>query len=366
MNGPKSFIQSQKLDTLFSSLLVASTNRNRAPKPPNPANAFRPGRRTPFEAGTSASQIDGQSVHANGRNPVGPLVELLGMPVALKGSVPLWNVIDSPPLAVPHEVASCIRSIIDRTDANGSAAIGRIGVVDGASYLYDQWVIGETAPVAQRPPEAVIDADGLSRPDIHRRDRFHRMPDGIHEALIFGDGVLVAHVRLAAHIRRPRELQRAVQDLRPVLSDRPVTVRSPGVLVVDRKGGVAGHDAIGRAWRSREPQADGLLARLVSTRSDPPRMLLHRGTLVQCRPLEGSSRLHLVSIAPVERVRLAPDADLTPAQRRVAAYAAVGATVDEIARAVRTGRETVRTHLKEVYRRLHVTSRLELARALQT
>jgi DNA-binding CsgD family transcriptional regulator len=56
---------------------------------------------------------------------------------------------------------------------------------------------------------------------------------------------------------------------------------------------------------------------------------------------------------------------LTPAQRHVASFAIAGATVPEIARHLGRSRETVRTHLREIYRRLDVSNRVELARALE-
>ncbi len=57
-------------------------------------------------------------------------------------------------------------------------------------------------------------------------------------------------------------------------------------------------------------------------------------------------------------------AELSPRQLEVASLAAVGLTVDEAARAMGIGRETVRTHLKATYDRLGVATRLELGRLL--
>lgn len=55
---------------------------------------------------------------------------------------------------------------------------------------------------------------------------------------------------------------------------------------------------------------------------------------------------------------------LTPAQRAVADRLGVGATIDETARDLDVSPETVRTHLKAVYRKLGIASRAELARLL--
>lgn len=56
---------------------------------------------------------------------------------------------------------------------------------------------------------------------------------------------------------------------------------------------------------------------------------------------------------------------LTPAQREVALYASKGASLPEIARLVGRAQGTVHTHLREVYRRLGVSNRVELAEVLR-
>lgn len=60
-----------------------------------------------------------------------------------------------------------------------------------------------------------------------------------------------------------------------------------------------------------------------------------------------------------------PLSRLSPHQLKVAEYAAAGATVHEIARAMERSNETVKSHLREVYRRLHVGNRVELAEICQ-
>lgn len=57
---------------------------------------------------------------------------------------------------------------------------------------------------------------------------------------------------------------------------------------------------------------------------------------------------------------------LTPTKRRIAAYAARGATASQIAEIVGRHAETVRAHLKEIYEILGVSSRVELADACRT
>jgi DNA-binding CsgD family transcriptional regulator len=56
--------------------------------------------------------------------------------------------------------------------------------------------------------------------------------------------------------------------------------------------------------------------------------------------------------------------NLSPRQREIAEYAAAGATAREIATTLEISQHTVRQHLKEVYRTLGVSSRLELVRVI--
>lgn len=67
---------------------------------------------------------------------------------------------------------------------------------------------------------------------------------------------------------------------------------------------------------------------------------------------------------PLQTARTANEKLLTKTQIQVARRAAQGATLSEIARVIGRSPDTVRAHLREVYRRLEVSSRLELARAL--
>lgn len=55
---------------------------------------------------------------------------------------------------------------------------------------------------------------------------------------------------------------------------------------------------------------------------------------------------------------------LTPREIQVAEYAIHGATNSEIACGLKIGVETVKTHLKQIYSKLEVSNRLELAQAL--
>ncbi|TXD37220.1 helix-turn-helix transcriptional regulator [Lujinxingia vulgaris] len=90
-----------------------------------------------------------------------------------------------------------------------------------------------------------------------------------------------------------------------------------------------------------------------------------KGWLLRVQEVEGDAgagRLVHVEIAP--RAERSPDFALTEMQRRVAEYARSGATVSEIARTMGRSPHTIKTHLKSVYERLGVASRLELAARL--
>ncbi len=55
---------------------------------------------------------------------------------------------------------------------------------------------------------------------------------------------------------------------------------------------------------------------------------------------------------------------LTPAERRVAAIAAAEPSNNAVAQALFLTKSTVEKHLTSAYRKLHITSRVELADAL--
>lgn len=56
---------------------------------------------------------------------------------------------------------------------------------------------------------------------------------------------------------------------------------------------------------------------------------------------------------------------LTKRQKEICDYAISGATISEIANSMEISNETVKTHLRDIYRKLGVSTRLELAAALR-
>lgn len=82
--------------------------------------------------------------------------------------------------------------------------------------------------------------------------------------------------------------------------------------------------------------------------------------------LEGLAGVrYLVTVDRAELLRIGPEYRLTERQREVAELAAVGATNVQIASTMAISPNTVKMHLKNIYERLGVGSRMELSQALR-
>lgn len=105
--------------------------------------------------------------------------------------------------------------------------------------------------------------------------------------------------------------------------------------------------------------------RLARTRSVYDRFVLER-TEVQLRLLRGpeSERRVLVSLCPYAPLDIPPLLAIPPATRRVAAMVARGMSNEAAAIELNRSVHTVRSHLKNAYDALGVTSRAELARVV--
>lgn len=81
--------------------------------------------------------------------------------------------------------------------------------------------------------------------------------------------------------------------------------------------------------------------------------------------MDGASGVrYLITVDRAQHMRVDPWQWLTDRQRDIAQLAICGATSQEIADHLQISRETVRTHLKNIYRRLGIGSRTELVRRL--
>jgi DNA-binding CsgD family transcriptional regulator len=125
--------------------------------------------------------------------------------------------------------------------------------------------------------------------------------------------------------------------------------------------------AAGQAWLARASFVEALArcVREVDRRRDPVATELLSRAHAQIVRLDGDSQVrYLVSLRPIEPVGLSPLAQLSPAQRDIARHAADGSSVPKIARDLGRSANTVHSQLRQIYRRLEVSSRVELARVL--
>ncbi|MBX2810566.1 MAG: helix-turn-helix transcriptional regulator [Myxococcales bacterium] len=168
--------------------------------------------------------------------------------------------------------------------------------------------------------------------------------------------------------RFSRQWRYLLNELLPAMQPLLTRTRVPfmainGSLAVDLRGKLLAADAAVEPWFANADRVRSLSA-LVRCAQD---------TTVICGPIDGG-RVHLRTargifgvgwmgqlLAP-EPLDRASDAQLTPTQRAVAGYAAVGATSAEIAQTLGVQVETVRTHIRDIYHRLGISTRAELAR----
>lgn len=157
-------------------------------------------------------------------------------------------------------------------------------------------------------------------------------------------------------------------DLTPRLGRMLDATRVPlpkvsGPLALDGAGRILAADGDTAAWLSREGRAERLPTVLSVGRSGTQVSAPLDGARIRLRAAHGSLGDAwlgtLAAPAPLER---AVDALLTRTQRSVAEYAAVGATCAEIATTLGIRVETVRTHVRDIYARLGISTRAELAR----
>lgn len=169
--------------------------------------------------------------------------------------------------------------------------------------------------------------------------------------------------RLAPHGARLRAgmiaIDRMMRGLRPA---------TPGCIIARSDGAVEFVDDSGRAW--------------LDTLIPPPLFRTAMNTFLGDTKTEvafamggadvRATRVHatdsvrwVMRLTPATPLRSAPDATLSPLQRQVAESAAAGMTLPEIAKSLGRSHETIRSHLRQVYGRLGISSRVELINALQ-
>lgn len=149
----------------------------------------------------------------------------------------------------------------------------------------------------------------------------------------------------------------------------------PVALAVTRAGEAPRLNAAGRALLGEgegaeaavydllsRPQDEASFTREVSVPGADGDALRLRGFT---RPVSGEADAWITTIEPVDGARAVADLPgLTPREREIAALVADDLSDAEIAAAIQISRHTVRQHLKAVYRKLGVSSRVGLTRRL--
>lgn len=183
-----------------------------------------------------------------------------------------------------------------------------------------------------------------------------------HEGRFYGYLGLVSHRGTPGFTRHTRRRLAPLADaVRAALvtAQRLEEGRPPGDLVCRSDGVVEHATATGATWLAVDGLRERVRHAVVRLDHRDGAAVVVGGVRMRITRLEGASVRYLVHVdhLPLPSDPLAP---LSTAQRSVIERAARGATVDEIARELVRGVETVRTHLKEGYRRLDVRSRAEL------
>jgi DNA-binding CsgD family transcriptional regulator len=142
----------------------------------------------------------------------------------------------------------------------------------------------------------------------------------------------------------------------------PALGNSPTHALLTADGKVAGAAGESVNWLTRErSQVLGRIVRDVDAGSGPAQALVDSATVRIVR-LDGTEGVrYLAILQPGDRIQLDVFADLTPTEKRVARDAALGLRDREIADDRGISLYTVKGHLRRVYDKLGVASRVELA-----
>lgn len=165
-----------------------------------------------------------------------------------------------------------------------------------------------------------------------------------------------------------RAWRAVLADLAPRIGERLDETQVPdahvsGALAADANGQILAADEAASRWLAEEERAQRLPTLLRIAREGDAVDGPLDGARVHLRAARGPlGEAWLGSVTAPARLERALDSLLTPTQRAVAGYAAVGATCAEIAETLGTRVETVRTHVRDIYARLGISTRAELAR----
>lgn len=139
-----------------------------------------------------------------------------------------------------------------------------------------------------------------------------------------------------------------------------IALIAPSQIIMGPTGEVMHFTGSSEAWL--EPPQRVVLARLVRGMHAEGVMRSQHvvaGQRLAIARLLGGHPAYLLTIQPSST--LDPFADLTPRQREIAMIASAGATAAEIGGAIGLSTSTVRVHLRDIYARLAIGTRVELA-----
>ena len=283
----------------------------------------------------------------------------------------------------PHMADEVLWEVLDLAQADTCVFV-RVAEVDGELYFTGVEVVGDTLDGRltarldgqQAAPEC---ARLIRRPASTERFTDHCLA-AVEQAaclqlLVYDEDECVGCI-LA--LRWPpqasfsetcrRRLDRQARTIRDELlraRNESKTPSEPMYVLCRRSGEIAGGCSLANTWLDARRAAR--LETVVSAARECDGPCLVDGMLTQLSPIRAGDDLAMIvvrlELAPA--ATMAPDAALTPTQREVAEFAVAGATANEIAEAMNRSVHTVRSHLKNIYERLQVASRLELAEVLR-
>ncbi len=218
-----------------------------------------------------------------------------------------------------------------------------------------------------------VRGDELASTALH--EQCHQ-PAGVHELLrmiVIHQGVFVGWIgalRLRGEPGFSRADSRRIGPLAELLADALVradateraTRASARELVLTPEGRIELASDDGGTLGASEAELRAWARQALRTGAPP---VVLAGYRVRWSRLSGSRSVRLLlRLEPLEPLRVHPTYVLTSAQREIAELAARGATVREISVMTGASVATVRAHLREIYARLGLTCRAELALCL--
>lgn len=267
---------------------------------------------------------------------------------------------------ISEKVAGCI-AMVRQTAAPLASTLN----VRGATPLERRAFIEDQAHISRRQFESSPAFDAYYRPnDLAYHQRL----------LAYHGDRFVGWVGLmrCGHTRPfgPRDRRRLRSFVEPVITaltqadrlERASAPSEPADLVVRPDGSVELATGTASAWLAVPGWKEALAAAVQRfDRGEPAGPALFGVARPRIARLDGDGGRvrYLVHVAVAAPLRLSPLAALSPVQREIAAQAAAGATVDEMARDLASRPETVKSHLKAVYRKLDVSSRVELSEVVR-